>query len=435
MRSLLALSLLLIPSFLQAQVRVEKLAFAMDTDLGSQVVALSSFGGTTPTAVILWGTNQTVTGEAVQDSAFCFGFSDGTNDACAGAQIEDGVATSNVKRHHSDAHIFRSINSSGTVTEALSVTSFAADQITFNVDTNGSALLLQGLAIGGDSDNAAVITGDTATSNGTVDYTGAGFQPTAAFVISIGTGTTPPAVTDNVNLSIGYTDGTSEVVSAIGAADAGATAAYERRQLTTACLLAGYNLTDTIGVDTASFDAWLADGIRLDYTATDVSARKVFILCLEGANYEVGADTAETVGLPTTKSTTTADEPKALIVTNIRGTASADEQAEVSLLAGVADSSTAGSAAAIAGKQEATDEAAVSNVNDQVIQTTNAAASVVEEAARSSFNATDFTLRLVYFLRRCSSSRFWNWRFLISKLLGDCHAARSLPHINLCRRG
>lgn len=142
------------------------------------------------------------------------------------------------------------------------------------------------IAYGGDDlEDVFVGTGTgRAGSTGTKDFTDAGFLPDAGLFMSPASSTS--LVNGNANLSgfVGMTDGVAQGYSAFRYEDNVSTSVALRIQFTDKVL----HWPSSSGVFAeASWDSWLSDGVRLNFT-TGTGERIFFYALLKGPRFKVG---------------------------------------------------------------------------------------------------------------------------------------------------
>lgn len=160
-------------------------SFAKRSGTGTQAITGVGF---TPKALIFWSAGCTATGFANQDYLHFHGFSDGTTHIGTSHLSQDAHADgidSTAGGHRNDACLLI-VDDTGAVDSLGTVASLDADGFTVNWSTAAgfASVLINYIAIGGDTVEAKV--GDIATSGstGAQTVTGVGFKPTALFCLS-----------------------------------------------------------------------------------------------------------------------------------------------------------------------------------------------------------------------------------------------------------
>lgn len=110
------------------------------------------------------------------------------------------------------------------------------------------------------------------TSTGTQDITVSGFGTPSAAIVILQEVAANDTITSDAKMSIGATDGTTDVVNYIQSRDLSSTSSTNRRTAT-GILGVIYNNSSTV-VHQCSFDSWVTDGIRINNTtaASDIFA-------------------------------------------------------------------------------------------------------------------------------------------------------------------
>jgi hypothetical protein len=176
----------------------------------------------------------------------------------------------------------------------------SADEVGFS---QGGQYLIGYLILGGDI-SAKALTKETVAATGNLAVTGAGFQPTAAFIAQAGGNGTMDGGGNFGQLNFGATDGTSQWVIGQEAQDANTTTneySWQRGDRLIATTSANaYNSLATFG----SFDA---DGMTVSYDDAPSAGWELIYLVLSGVTLSVGAfnkSTSPTNTQDVTKRTT-----------------------------------------------------------------------------------------------------------------------------------
>ena len=151
-------------------------SFAQATSTGNQQVTGLGFA---PEWIVFFGNSLTADGSQV-DSEFFFGAAtSSTSRYVSGYLTDDGVTTTTVGCHQTDALCIRTISGAGTVLSAADFVSMDANGFTVNWSTaDATARVVNYLALGGtdltNSNNGSQV---TSGSTGNVGYTPYSFQP------------------------------------------------------------------------------------------------------------------------------------------------------------------------------------------------------------------------------------------------------------------
>lgn len=121
------------------------------------------------------------------------------------------------------------------------------------------------------------------TSTGTQDFTVAGFGTPKGAIFLVSYGTANGTAVNHAMLSVGFTDGTRQRAigirvenAVVGGSDTG------NIESSTACILTALNSADTTdGV--ATFDSWITDGVRVNWTDAPPSAYLVTCILFGGS--------------------------------------------------------------------------------------------------------------------------------------------------------
>jgi len=155
-------------------------SFVLNTATGNQTISGVGFQ---PDAIVFWAVASTSEGTSAVDARFSYGMTDGTNDFCATATAEDGVAAHTERRSNITQII--NIMNPANATEDITVThvSMNGDGFIINVgvNTNSEAILVKYFALGGLT-NVVVAEVDVDLS----PVTGLSFQPNLLFAMCSG---------------------------------------------------------------------------------------------------------------------------------------------------------------------------------------------------------------------------------------------------------
>lgn len=127
----------------------------------------------------------------------------------------------------------------------------------------------------------AIIHATEPSSTGTQDYTSAGFgTPVACMVIGT-TNTSTDSVQGNLNGTIGFTDGSNERSVTCTYVDNVSTSRSRRFTVDTVYARNDVDYSNNLS-KTASFDSWITDGVRLNWTLTDDEEFNIIVILIGG---------------------------------------------------------------------------------------------------------------------------------------------------------
>ena len=280
---------------------IEPLHIAAPLGVGS--VTYNLVGSFTPLLVYPITSGQT--SESTESNFLAsFGASDDTTERSVVASGDDGRSTTITFRHHDTVCVILIDTVTGNVTEAGTVTGFAAGQVTINWTTvSGNATLYSLLAIGG-SDVANVNVsghnypggvGNASYNAGNIDCS-AGDAAMIAF--SIRNATAPADKANHNNMSFGLIAGDNgNMAMSIGSTNGVGTSDSSRYQRTDKAIV---NISQA-GVlqQEATWVQWedgTTQSVTLNYT-TSVSTQHFFLVTMQGARFAViNGDTPTVVG-------------------------------------------------------------------------------------------------------------------------------------------
>lgn len=260
--------------------------FSSNTTTGNQEVNLS--GAFQPDVVFFWGTLQTASGQANNNNQLGFGVTDGTNQWAMGQKAQNSQATTNTSRSFiNDGCFLLCGTASDAIAEQWSIVSLDSDGFTINIDASaGLALLVNYMAIAGGQWKVGTETQPTSAT--TKATTGVGFEPVGLILGSVGD-TQLDGSAAHGRLSFGATDGTRNIATWYGDADAEADTITDKIVSNTKCIIMATEGTPTTDAE-ADLDSFGSDGFTLDWTTADASAR-VFGYVAVGSDAVVGGTT------------------------------------------------------------------------------------------------------------------------------------------------
>jgi hypothetical protein len=309
---------------------------------GTQTV--SSGGGITPKAVLVWGTLLTAAGFGATMRGFQGVAATGIQQHGYCWASDDNAAAQNCQYQHSAGAIRMISDGAGTVDALATIGNFASGA--FDIvwsDAPSSAWIIHYLVLGGADLTAKVVHYTSPTATGNRDDTGAGFTPEA--VIYLGCGTT------------GAADGTSNFGSAsIGAAtsssarwaammtetDNGVTMASASHFNAAKCLIMRRNPGSGDHTQ-ADFVAFTSDGATLNWTPVATIAMPYTALYLvdSAGSFYVGTDTQKT-STGTQAKTGVGFYPSALLFAGVDSTTDGSQVNGAARVVGATDGTNVG---------------------------------------------------------------------------------------------
>ena len=275
----------------------EKGTFTNRTTTGAQEINLA--GAFQPKALIMWSSSQTTTdGTYADDALLCYGFSDGTNDACVSYQMDES-AESETYRFDNANVLFLQSASLATFNNVATVNSFDADGFTLGWTIgNATAFSIHYIAIGGtDITNVQVVNttvGDTSTGNHSYNGSGTSFQPDFALTLTAADGSTINTTSGGADLSLvclGAAKSTSEQFVVWGRDETVGTSDCDMYINNAACLASCSNTTGAITflADFVSFNNAAGGGITVNISdASPAAAKPIAFLLIKGGSWDCG---------------------------------------------------------------------------------------------------------------------------------------------------
>lgn len=268
-------------------------SFASNTGTGNQSVTGVGFQ---PDIVFLFGTLQTASGAANNQSQYSLGVMTPTDQWSTATKAQNGQATMNTSRAFSNTKCFTMVSSTtNAVFQDMTYVSMDSDGFTFNITTAGGTAILIGYAAvkGG---RWKVGTDTQKTSTGTKATTGVGWQPTGLILASV-CDTQTAGTADHSRFSFGATTGTSNNIATWnGDTDNVPDSICNTIMSNSKCIVLateGTSATPTTNAEAAlsSFDS---DGFTLNWSTADATAR-VFGYVAVTDNAAVVATTGSTL--------------------------------------------------------------------------------------------------------------------------------------------
>jgi hypothetical protein len=266
---------------------------------GAQVVSLSNFAGETPKAILIWGTQQTADGVAV-NALFCMGMAtSATNRGCFGINSEDGGLNLDEDKRHDDDAVIVTLSLAGVLVERATFTSFGADAFTITWATVSASLFkYHYLVVGGSSlTDAKVVQVLSPLSTGAANYAhGMTEAPTA--LLSFSAANTAASGNNDGGSQAGVNVGASDMTSSVHAGayiDQTSSARTHSSNFLEHSLVGG-------SIETATVTSVDDTNIALNWTAID-TREYFYILALSGVTAEVGVFTSPATAIAVTVST------------------------------------------------------------------------------------------------------------------------------------
>lgn len=351
---------------------------AVNTSTGNQAFTGVGFQ---PKVVLFWGTYETAdTDDFGASGSRWFGIGLSSTSRAAIGKSQGATSTTGT----SNTKCITAVTA-GLTLFAADLVSLDSDGFTVNWTTAPpAAFILNYMALGGaDLTNVFLkeVTAPAATGNQA--STGVGFQPDSLLMFSAGLTTAATVNTSHAIMSKGF--GTSS--SARGTV---ANTDITRIE-STAKVLTVYSSgsTKSVEADIVSLDS---DGFTLNFTTT-TSGAFVWVLCLKGGQYAVGADTQKT-STGTKANTGPGFQPTGLVLMSAGDTAAAAvDTAHARMSFGAASATTARGYVWTGDAATATDSRSLNRANViAAFVESNISLPVVAIADLSSFDATGFTL-------------------------------------------
>lgn len=372
-------------------------SFTPQSTTGNQIINHSL--GVTPKAIIIWATGK-APGSFGASIFRCFGFSDGTDDACIQTTIEDAQGTSDTyMRIDNVLFLMRSVT--GTVVKSATLSAWGSSTFTINhASANAADMTVCYLLIAGDDVEAKVSSLTTITTTGgglpaNQAVTGVGFLPDGLLMGYIGgIGSGIPTSFNNSIFGVGWADGQGGHGTVFEQdLDAQAVTDNQGGQLSDAIMadfnIATFNVARKITL--ASMDA---DGFTLTYVNNFGSADPIVYLALKGAQVKASVFNKSTGGAPASQGVTGVGfEPKALLLISGQKTTSPTSSSGVRMGMGGTDGTNERASALQSEDNNTTSQANEICKTDKVfIVCNNDTPAVDAEADLTSFDADGFTL-------------------------------------------
>ena len=163
-----------------------------------------------------------------------------------------------------------------------------------------------------------VVRGDAPTTAGVQTFTKSGVGTPVAAVFLVTNCTADATDTDHAMIGAGFTDGTTDYTTASQSEDAQTTNDSDRSQQDNHCI---HVLNTSGGIDgEADFDAWITDGVRIDWTNAPSSAVKVECWLIGGTD-AVGNTGRTNIGASTNIAHGLGETPKLVCMLGTTGSA------------------------------------------------------------------------------------------------------------------
>lgn len=247
----------------------------------SDTVSLSRFQGQTPKALLLMGSAMGPAASSSANGNFTFGFFDGTTNYGMCLHSRDGFDPTSTHKRILDNHALAYLNESSLLMEGY-VSTMSADEFSIQYDTGGtSGTAVHYMAIGGPNVQAKAIEFTGPTTDGAVGYTGVGFQPDLLIGFTPMTGTAKGNTVTTLGMCIGVANSQAARCAAWLSEDDVATS--NTYNINSDHFLIG-NLTDSSYGHRGNLQSMDSDGFTIDWSNTDATSRRYFVLCLKGVS-------------------------------------------------------------------------------------------------------------------------------------------------------
>lgn len=257
-------------------------SFSLNTSTGNQAITGVGF---TPKAVIFSWTALTAAGSAA-DAGMGRGVATSSTSRFAHwVQTLDANGSSDSDRRHTASACITRTNSSNTLVEEADFVSMDADGFTINVGTASTALLVRYIALGGDSiTNATTLAFNSATAIGNQAITGVGFAPDFVMIQGNISSNVSPASEATGFFGTGYATSTAQTAIWHSQQNNNSDQAYHVQD-SSAIWIATSTGSVFQQASRVSFDA---DGMTINWSVANGTARKMYGLFLKGGNYKIG---------------------------------------------------------------------------------------------------------------------------------------------------
>lgn len=235
-----------------------------------------------------------------------WGMTDGTTQFGYGCMADDNATSANSAHRAVNTGVLVEVDQDGNETGLMSFSSFGTDTFTLTISNAfGTSGVIEYYCVAG-LDNVAVKIYQEATATGNYDRTGAGFDPTSAFLLYAGRNTIN-AGGALINCGFGMAAGANQAGFAMRYRDA-VTTDYIWNRISTSSVMARLDSTATTPAEESAFVSFITDGIRLNKTIGAAANYFAVALMRGGAPQVVttAAQTSVTTWAVTTTGTTPA---------------------------------------------------------------------------------------------------------------------------------
>jgi len=270
----------------------------LSTDSGDKDFSINNFGGEAPKVVLMFPSEQDVDGRS-NDAKWGMGVL--TDDAkyFMGGRMQNNVASSNTQSIHTGTECLAAINSSSTAiawSATGAATPMSADKFTLDINNApGSDKDFGYLAIGG-SDVEVDVGSFSLETDAQQTISGLPFEPEALILMTVRMDENIEATTNysnDVRLSIGFSDGTTEFNSCMSSNhSSNPTLCWKTTRSDS--ILTAQAFSDGSPNGKASLNSFTSDGFILDHTDTWAGTYRVVYIALRGVNFKTGSTTHQT---------------------------------------------------------------------------------------------------------------------------------------------
>lgn len=275
-------------------------SFALRTTTGNQSITGLGFQ---PKAVIFWVSNRTSDGGQL-NSDFSFGIGISSSDRRCGYFKRDSGNAVAIPSGIDASKIIKFINTTPAAVIAADLVSQDADGFTINVSTtNGTAYIVNYMALGGDEITNAKGGKFQSPAPGNIDVTDVGFEPDLLLLFHVRLSATDPNPTADSGASsprvmIGFGNKALEQAVMSTASRSNNNQAGSM-QLSNAIFYT-QGVDPTTIANTATLTAMLSNGFRLNFSVAVTQTAYTFYVALKGGRYKIGATNQRTTTGTTT---------------------------------------------------------------------------------------------------------------------------------------
>jgi hypothetical protein len=272
-------------------------SFTLNAATGNQTISFTPVGGVsyTPVLVEFWTVNVTGDGLSVGGAAYKYGYGAAVSSSSRFSVYlvgNDNVSSGGHHRRHDNTKCLCTVTNAGAVFTAADFVSFGSNQFTINVTTaNASQRVFHYRVWGGaDISNVAIGTAVIPASTGVENtFSGLGFTPTYARLVSILDTTAPPALPAGVNFCMGITDG----VHSIGISQNIVSASNANCNVLTSALFGSLDGSNNLDNE-ALFSSFGSGTLGLNWLDTTNAGSYIFGIFMRGPSFHVNSTVLRT---------------------------------------------------------------------------------------------------------------------------------------------